>query len=217
VTPVRILVADDHELVRRGLRGVLAGRPGWEVVGEAATGREAVQIARELQPDVAVLDVTMPEMTGLEATQAIRKESPRTQILILTMHDSEQVAQAVLDAGARGYLLKTDAARELVAAVEALCQHKPYFTARVTEMVLQGFLRPAPGPAAEPALTLFTSRERQVLQLLVEGQRNREIAATLGTSVKTVESHRANVLHKLGMNSVSQLVRWAVRNKIIEP
>jgi DNA-binding NarL/FixJ family response regulator len=217
VTAVRILVADDHELVRRGLRGVLEKRSGWSVVGEAANGREAVQIARELQPDVAVLDVTMPELSGLEATPAILKESPRTQILILTMHDSEQVAQAVLDAGARGYLLKTDAARELVAAVEALCEHKPYFTARVTEMVIQGFLRPTAAPAAEPGLTLFTSRERQVLQLLVEGQRNREIAATLGTSVKTVESHRANILHKLGMNSVSQLVRWAVRNKIIEP
>jgi DNA-binding NarL/FixJ family response regulator len=214
---VRILVADDHEMVRHGLRGVLEGRPGWEVVAEAATGRQAVQFALERKPDIAVMDVTMPDMNGLEATRAILKDLPQTQVLILTMHDSEQVAQAVLDAGARGCLLKTDAARDLVAAVEALCQRKPFFTTRIAEMMLQGFLRPAPAPGPDAALGLLTARERQVLQLLVEGQRNREIAAALGTSVKTVESHRANILHKLGLSSLSQLVRWAVRNKIIEP
>jgi DNA-binding NarL/FixJ family response regulator len=215
---VRILVADDHEVVRRGMRVLLGSHPDWEVVGEAANGREAVELAIALAPDVVVLDVTMPELNGLEATRRIRAAVPRAEVLVLTVHESEQVVREVLDAGARAYVLKSDAGHDLVAAVEALCQHRPFFTSTVATMVLEGYLdRPAPTSASVPSGRRLTSRESEVVQLLAEGRSNKEVAETLGISVKTAEAHRSNVMRKLDVHSIGELVRYAVRNKMVEP
>jgi DNA-binding NarL/FixJ family response regulator len=186
------------------------------VCGEAATGREAVDKVRSLKPDVVVLDVTMPEMNGLEATRRVLKAAPQTQVLILTMHDSDEVVQEVLDAGARGYVLKSDAGRDLVAAVEALEEGRPFFTTKVADLVLSGFLRNAKEPAGqEAARKRLTSRERELLQLLAEGKSNKEAATALGISVKTVETHRANIMRKLNLHSISELVHYAIRNRIV--
>jgi DNA-binding NarL/FixJ family response regulator len=216
VKPLRILIADDHEIVRRGLRALLETRPDWEVVGEAVTGRQAVEEARRLVPDVVIMDITMPEMNGLEATRQVRKEVPEIEVLVLSVHDSEQLVREVLEAGARGYVLKSDAGRDLVAAVESMCQHKPFFTAKVSEMMLEGFLRGGSAEAQKlpPALT---AREREIVQLLAEGKSNKEAADVLGISVKTVETHRSHVMAKLNLHSMSDLVRYAVRNRFIEP
>jgi len=214
---VRILLADDHEIVRRGLQAILKAQTGWSVVAEAANGREAVDLARQLKPAVVILDISMPELNGLEATRQILKDLPQTEVLILTMHESEQVVREVLDAGARGYVLKSDAGQDLVAAVESLCRHKPFFTSKVAEMVLEGYRKT---PATSSKMTVprsrLTPREREIVQLLAEGKSNKEVAAALGISVKTAEAHRANVMHKLNLQSLSDLVRYAIRNKIIE-
>ena len=214
---VRILLADDHEIVRRGLQAILKAQTGWSVVAEAANGREAVDLARQLKPAVVILDISMPELNGLEATRQILKDLPQTEVLILTMHESEQVVREVLDAGARGYVLKSDAGQDLVAAVESLCRHKPFFTSKVAEMVLEGYRKTA---ATSSKMTVprsrLTPREREIVQLLAEGKSNKEVAAALGISVKTAEAHRANVMHKLNLQSLSDLVRYAIRNKIIE-
>jgi DNA-binding NarL/FixJ family response regulator len=212
------LIADDHEVVRQGIRALLETHDGWEVAGEAVTGRQAVEKARRLRPDLVIMDITMPEMNGLEATRQIRKELPEAEVLVLSVHDSEQLVREVLEAGARGYVLKSDAGRDLIAAVETLCQHKPFFTAKVSEMVLEGFLKG--GPASESGkatLGVLTAREREIVQLLAEGQSNKEVADTLGISVKTVETHRAHVMAKLNLHSMSDLVRYAVRNQLIQP
>jgi DNA-binding NarL/FixJ family response regulator len=214
---LRILVADDHEVVRRGLRALLESRPGWEVCGEATTGREAVEKARELKPDLVVLDITMPELNGLEATRQILKSLPRTEVLVLTVHESEQVVHEVLEAGARGYVLKSDAGRDLVAAVQALSQHKPFLTLGVTEMMLGayqkvGLPQEEPGASHSP----LSPREREIVQLLAEGRSNKDVATTLNISVKTVETHRANIMMKLNLHSIGDLVRYAIRNGIIE-
>lgn len=213
--PVRILVADDHQVVRTGLRALLESRTGWQVCAEAANGREAVEKAGELKPDVAVLDIGMPLLNGVEATRQIRKLSPQTEILILTMHDSELLIQEVLGAGAHGYILKDDADRNLVAAVDALRRHKPYLSSRVSESVSNpsGSDGSPFGPSSRSRLT---PREREVLQLLAEGKSNKEVAGILGISVKTAETHRANIMLKLDFHSVTELVRYAVRNKIIQ-
>ncbi len=217
--PFRILIADDHEMVRRGLRDILSAQQDWTVVGEALTGREAVGLAREKHPDLVIMDIGMPELNGLEATRQIIKEFPATEILILTMHESEQLVREVLDTGARGYVLKSDAGRDLVAAVAALRRHKPYFTTKVSEMVLTGFLNR--GQRVEetedaPRLRL-TPREREIVQLLAEGKSNKEVATSLCISVKTAETHRSRIMAKLGMHSIGELVRYAVRNRIVEP
>ena len=216
--PVRILVADDHDIVRQGLRALLESRPGWEVCGEAATGREAVERARQGKPDVVVLDVSMPELNGLEAARQILQVLPRTEILILTMHESEEMARQVLGVGVRGYVLKSDAARELVSAVEALAEHKPYLTPRVSQMVLEGYLRGEGGlPPAGSLAGRLTPREREVVQLLAEGKSNKEVAIRLGISVKTAEAHRGNIMRKLNLHSVAELVHYALRNQIVQP
>ena len=215
--PLRILIADDHEIVRRGLRALLETRPGWEVAGEAVTGRQAVEEARRLAPDVIIMDITMPEMNGLEATRQIRKEVPDAEVLVLSVHDSEQLVREVLEAGARGYVLKSDAGRDLVAAVESLCQHKPFFTAKVSEMMLEGFLKGGAIDATKTSFGVLTARERQIVQLLAEGKSNKEAADVLGISVKTVETHRSHIMTKLNLHSMSDLVRYAVRNQFIEP
>lgn len=213
--PVRILVADDHQVVRTGLRALLESKTGWQVCAEAANGREAVEKAGQLKPDVAVLDIGMPLLNGVEATRQIRKLSPQTEILILTMHDSELLIQEVLGAGALGYILKDDADRNLVAAVDALRRHKPYLSSRVSESVSNP--AGADGTAFNPSSrSRLTPREREVLQLLAEGKSNKEVAGILGISVKTAETHRANIMLKLDFHSVTELVRYAVRNKIIQ-
>lgn len=213
--PVRILVADDHEVVRRGVCSLLESQPGWAVVGQAISGRDAVKKAEELRPDVVILDFSMPELNGLEATRQILKVVPRCEVLILTMHDSEQVARQVLSAGARGYVLKSDAGDKLVTAVETLCRHKPFFTSAISEMLFRDFLKSNKSPE-EPASDRLTQREREIVQLLAEGKSNKEAASVLGISVKTVETHRRNLLGKLNLHSISELIHYAIRNKIIE-
>jgi DNA-binding NarL/FixJ family response regulator len=213
--PVRILVADDHQVVRTGLRALLESKSGWQVCAEAANGREAVEKAGQLKPDVAVFDIGMPLLNGVEATRQIRKLSPQTEILILTMHDSELLIQEVLGAGALGYILKDDADRNLVAAVDALRRHKPYLSSRVSESVSNP--ASADGTAFNPSSrSRLTPREREILQLLAEGKSNKEVAGILGISVKTAETHRANIMLKLDFHSVTELVRYAVRNKIVQ-
>jgi DNA-binding NarL/FixJ family response regulator len=213
----KILIADDHEVVRKGLRSLLEHEPALEVVGEACNGREAVEKASTNHPDVVVLDIGMPELNGLEATRRIVKAAPRTEVLILTVYDSEEVIREVLRAGARGYVLKSDAGRLLLTAVEAVAAHKPFFTSRVSELVLAGFLSgdlPRPEEELPPGAPL-TPREREVLQLLAEGKSNKDVAAALGIGLKTVETHRMNLMAKLGLHSVVDLVRYAIRNGIV--
>jgi DNA-binding NarL/FixJ family response regulator len=216
MTSVRIVVVDDHAVVRRGVRALLEGQPGWEVIAEATTGREAVEVAKRLQPDVVVMDMSLPELNGLDATRQILKESPRTEVLVLTMHHSEELARDVLQAGARGYVLKSDADESLVAAVDTLRQHKPFLTSSVTEFVLDDYLRRTETQDEVASRTALTTRERELIQLLAEGNSNKEAASTLGISVKTIEAHRANVMRKLHVRSLSDLVRYAIRNKIVQ-
>lgn len=214
---IRILIADDHEMIRRGLREVLEQHEGWQVCGEAVTGRQAVELAQKLSPNVVVLDLTMPELNGLEVTRQIRKALPSTEVLIFTMHETEELMRDVLSAGARGYLLKADAARHIVAAVEALAEHKPYFTWKVSKTMLDTYL--AHGQATQdqaPAFTHLTPREREIIQLLAEGRSNKAVSALLGISVKTVETHRAAIMRKLGISSIAELVRYAIRNSVIQ-
>jgi DNA-binding NarL/FixJ family response regulator len=211
----RILLADDHEIIREGLRSVLETRKDWEIVGEATNGREAVKKVAELKPDVVVMDISMPELNGLEAVRQIVKQVPRTEVLVLTMHDSEDLVRGVLDAGARGYLLKSDASRQLISAIDALRLHKPYLTPRVNEVVLRGYLGEEP-LKGETSGGKLTPREREIVQLLAEGLSSKEVAGTLHISVKTAETHRTNIMRKLDIHSVSELVRYAVRNHIIE-
>ncbi len=216
--PVRILVADDHEVVRGGLRTLLESQPGWEVCGEAGTGREALQKAKQLKPDVIVLDITMPDLDGLQATRQILRAAPKAEVLILSMHESEQVVREVLDAGARGYVMKSDAARDLVAAVDALRRHKPFFSAKVSELILRDFLdRHGESSTYDPQRAALTPREREVIQLLSEGKSNKEVAASLGISSKTVQVHRTNLMRKLGLHSLTDIVHYAIRNNIVQP
>ncbi|PYX65398.1 MAG: DNA-binding response regulator [Acidobacteria bacterium] len=214
---LRILLADDHEVVRHGVRGLLAGHPGWEVCGEATDGRDAVNKALELKPDVVVLDISMPNLNGLEATRLITQALPQTRILILTMHESEQLVREVLESGARGFLLKSDASHELVAAIEALQRHKTFFTSKVAELVLESTLRNKSRTAEEGGpREILTPREREVVQMLAEGRSTKEVATALGLSVKTAETHRSNIMRKLNVHSISELVLFAVRNNIVQ-
>ena len=212
---LRILIADDHEIVRHGIRALIADHSGWEICGEAVDGREAVAKARELHPDVAVLDVGMPNLNGLDAARQILACAPLTRVLILTMHQSEQVVREVLEVGARGFLLKSDAARDLVAAVEALQGRTTFFTSSVAEMVLNGYLKRGV-EEGKPAKSRLTSREREVVQLLAEGKSSKEVAVALNLSVKTAETHRTNLMRKLDLHSVADVVRYAVRNNIVQ-
>ena len=214
--PLRILVVDDHAVVRRGVRVLLESHEGWEVCGEATNGRDAVEQSRRLRPDVVVMDLSLPGLNGLDATRQILKDAPDTEVLVLTMHHSEELARDVLQAGARGYVLKSDADENLVTAVDSLRQHRPFLTSTVAEFVLDDYLR-RDGAQDESSAVAVTAREREIIQLVAEGQSNKEAASTLGISVKTIEAHRANVMRKLQLRSVSDLVRYAIRNKIVQP
>jgi DNA-binding NarL/FixJ family response regulator len=212
---VRILIADDHELIRRGLVASLAERPDWTIVAEAADGRQACELAALHVPDIAVLDLTMPELNGLDVTRHIRASTPKTRILIVTAHESEQLIREVLDAGAMGYVLKSDAGRVLVQAIEALLDERPFFTSKVARFVLDGYLRSSED-SASPAIVALSPRERHIVQLLAEGSNNKEVARTLQLSVKTVETHRSNIMRKMEFGSLADLVRYAIRNKIVD-
>jgi DNA-binding NarL/FixJ family response regulator len=214
---LRILVADDHDIVRQGVRTLLEARPEWEVCGEAVDGREAVGKAIKLKPDIAILDISMPGLNGLEATRQILRAVPQTEVMIVTMHESEQLVRDVLHAGARGYVVKSDARRDLVAAVEALSQHKAFLSPGVAGTVLKDYLE-ADTRAGDhrPSHSYLTPREREIVQLLAEGKSNKEVAARLGISVKTAETHRSNIMRKLSLHTISDVVRYAIRNKVIE-
>jgi DNA-binding NarL/FixJ family response regulator len=215
---VRILIADDHEVVRRGLCALLQAREGWEICAEAKDGREAVEKAAQLKPDVVILDVGMPNLNGLAATRQLTQADPHCKVIVLTITDSDQVIREALDAGARGFVLKSDAARDLVSAVEALLRNRMFFTPRVNDMVLAGFLdRGHNGSSNEPPrLPKLTSREREVIQLLAEGKSSKEVACVLNLSTKTAETHRSNIMRKLGFHSIRDLVVYAVKNNIIQ-
>jgi len=207
---LRLLIADDHAVVRAGLRALLESHKGWEVCAEAADGREAVEKATRLRPDVIILDIGMPLLNGVESARRIHKALPQSEILVLTMHESDELVQQVVEAGARGYILKDEADRVLLAAVDALRQHKPYFSTRVSDAaeVCEG---------SKPSRSRLTPREREILQLLAEGKSNKEVASLLNISVNTAEAHRANIMLKLDLRSLADLVMYAVRNKIIQP
>jgi DNA-binding NarL/FixJ family response regulator len=210
---LRILIVDDYEVVRRGIRTLLEGEKGWEVCGEASTGPAAIEAAGNLKPDLVILDLGLPELHGLEVTRRILQRRPDTEVLVLTMHASEELIRQVLRAGAHGYVLKSDAGEQLVSAVRSLERHEPFLTTRVTEVVLDGFLKGVANDAVGEALT---PREREVLQLVAEGRSSKSIAAALGVTVKTIESHRASLMRKLHLRTVADLVRYAVRNGLVE-
>jgi DNA-binding NarL/FixJ family response regulator len=213
----RIVLADDHEFVRRGVRSMLEAEPGWKVVGEVADGHDAVAMVKELKPDILVLDIGMPRLNGLDAARRIRKVSPNTKILILSMHDSENLAKAVVHAGALGYVTKSDTARDLVLAINALLRGKIFFTPSVDRIMLDCFLHDGKQPRTKDDHEgQLTSRQREIVQLLAEGKSSKEVSSALGLSVKTVETHRANIMRRLGYHSISDLVRYAVRNAIIQ-
>jgi len=213
---LRILIADDHELVRCGIRALLRVQRGWRVVGEAADGSEAVDKATKLKPDLAILDITMPNLDGLEATRQIRAAAPNTQVLVLTMHESDQMVCRVLEAGARAYVLKSDLATFLVKAVKDVSKGRRFLTPKVSEMVLDRFLRTGNQPEqTERSQGCPTSRELEIIRLLAEGRVNKEIASALGITARTVETHRAKIMRKLGLHSITELVHYAIRNKIV--
>ncbi|HET7205783.1 MAG TPA: response regulator transcription factor [Terriglobales bacterium] len=209
---VRILIADDHEIVRQGLRALLESRPGWEVCGEACDGWEAVKKAAELHPDVIALDIGMPNLNGLDAARQILHNDPRQKILFLTIYESEQLARSVAAAGAKGLLLKSDAGKDLINAVDALQRNSMFFSQRVGPVTASD-LR---GSHRSQDKDVLTRRERQVVQLLAEGKSTKEVASVLDLSVKTAETHRSNIMSKLGLHSVSELVLYAVRNNIVQ-
>lgn len=212
---LRILIADDHEIARQGIRSLLEDHPGWEVCAEAKDGREAVALAGSEHPDVLLLDIGMPNLNGLDATRQILGTTPEARILILTVHDSEQVVREVLATGARGFILKSDAGRDLVAAVEALQNQRTFFTPKVAQMMVDGYLRPQHD--SEPSgHHVLTPREREVIQLVAEGKTTKEIATALSLSVKTAETHRTNLMRKLDLHSVADLTLYAVRNGIVQ-
>jgi DNA-binding NarL/FixJ family response regulator len=214
----RILIADDHEVMRRGLRNLIeAERVDWHICGEAATGREAVDTALELRPDVAVLDLKMPDLSGLEATRQIRRYLPAVEVLIYTMHETDHLVHDVLSSGARGYLLKSESAAQLILAIEALARHKPYFSPTISETLLAGFLNGGLAAGEDTRNGRLTPREREILQLLAEGNTSKAIANRLCISLKTVETHRARIMHKLGVGSIVELVRYAIRNEYVAP
>jgi DNA-binding NarL/FixJ family response regulator len=214
---LRIMIADDHQLIRRGLRDLLATQSGWQVVGEACNGVDAVEMAVSLRPDIAILDFSMPELNGPGAAAQIAEKAPKTRVIVLTMHDSEQVIRRVVQVGARGLVLKSDADRDLLGAVEAVSEHRHFFSAHVAELIMGGCLTESPMSAmkGKRTTTPLTEREHEVMRLLAEGMTSKEAATHLQISTRTVESHRTNISRKLGFGSIADLVRYAIRNGIV--
>ena len=210
---LRILVADDHELMRKGLRTLLESQPGWSVCGEANNGRDAVRLAAEVRPDVVILDIAMPELNGVEVTREIKNIDPEIEVLVFTMHDSEHLIRAALRVGARGYVLKTDNEQHLIDAVDTLSKHKPFLTGKASQTLLDHLLTSSGQAEKDSALS---QREVEIVTLLADGKSNKQIATALRISVKTVESHRAAIMRKLGFTSIVQLVRYAIRNDLIK-
>jgi two-component system, NarL family, response regulator NreC len=215
--PLRILIADDHDVMRQGTRSVIERQPGWEVCGIAGTGREAVAQARQLEPDIVIMDMTMPELNGLDAAIQIKRQCPGTEILMFTAHETDDLIRQAFEAGVKSFIFKTEAHRFLVEAIESLARHKPFFTTKVSEILFSKIINRAEGSrdASEPGQRL-SPREREIVQLIAEGKSNKEVADTLGISVRTAETHRASILRKLNLDSVAGLVRYAIRNKLIE-
>ena len=216
---LRILVADDHALVRQGLRTLLEARPGWVVCGETATGRGAIEKARELEPDIIVLDIHMPEMDGLQAARVIRAANPRSEILILTVDDSDEVVRSASEAGAHGIVMKSEAADDLIIAVSALTRNEPFYTSRASGRTMRDSLRALGTNPTQPdtAPAALTNREREVVVGVAKGQSHKQIAAALSISPKTVESHRRNIMRKLGLKSAAKLVRYAMHHGLVRP
>jgi DNA-binding NarL/FixJ family response regulator len=213
---LRILIADDHELIRRGIRNLISSRGNWQIVGEASDGAEAVEKTRSVKPDVAILDFSMPKMNGPAVASKIAESSPGTSVVVLTMHDSDQVVREVLRSGAKGFVLKSDADKDLIEAVEAVAQKRHFFSRRVADMVFNDYLS---GRTAAPHRKMMsvtiTTREREVLSLLAEGETSKQIAAKLAISIRTVESHRIHINRKLGFGSLAELVRYAIRHGLV--
>jgi DNA-binding NarL/FixJ family response regulator len=207
----RILIPDDHDVVRSGVRTILEGHEGWTVVGEARDGKEAIDQAQATRPDIVILDYGLPLVNGVEATRQIKARVPSVEVLIFTMHDTDSLVRDVLEAGARGFLLKSDARQFLISAVESLAAHKPFFTGKVSQTLLETYL--AKGCTHESTLT---AREKAVVQLIAEGKTNKQIANLLSISTKTVETHRALALRKLNLDNTAALIRYAIRNKLVE-
>jgi DNA-binding NarL/FixJ family response regulator len=207
-----VMIVDDHDAVRRGVRSVVETTQCYQIVGEASNGRQALDLAKEKQPDIAIIDYSLPELNGLDLAHGMKRVAPRTEILLFTMHDREELIMEVLRAGVRGFVLKSDAEKHLLAALDALSLRRPYFSGAVSETLLDRFL----GAKPEPSGSSLTHREREVVQLIAEGRINKEIAHKLDISVKTVETHRASAMHKLKLRTTADLVRYAVRNGIVQ-
>ena len=208
----RIIIVDDHDAIRRGVRQLLETKPYYQIVGEAPDGRSGLELAREVRPDIAIVDYSIPELNGLDLSHALKREFPRIEILLYTMHDREEIIMAVLRAGVRGFILKSDAERHLIAALDALSIHRPYFSGAISDALLHQFLDSKPQALASS----LTHREREIVQQVAEGRINKEIAQRLNISVKTVETHRASAMRKLKLRTTADLVRYAVRNQLIQ-
>jgi DNA-binding NarL/FixJ family response regulator len=216
-TKIRILIADDHDVMREGTRAVIERQSGWEVCGIAATGREAVEQALAVEPDIVVMDMSMPELNGLDAARQIKRRLPKTEILIFTAHQTDELIREVFEAGVKSFIFKSEAHHFLVEAIQSLSQHKPFFTDKVGAILFAEILDRS-GAKSDTVQTTkrLTPREREIVQLLAEGRSNKEVAGALGISIRTAETHRASVLQKLGLDSLAGLVRYAIRSKIIE-
>ena len=208
----RILLVDDHEAIRRGVRQIVETKPYYQVVGEAGDGRSALEMAKEVRPDIAIVDYSIPELNGLDLSHALKRLNSRIEILLYTMHDREEIVMDVLRAGVRGFVLKSDTEKHLLAALDALAIHRPYFSGAISETLLSQFLESKPKELASS----LTHREREIVQQVAEGRINKEIAARLNISIKTVETHRASAMRKLKLNTTADLVRYAVRNQLIQ-
>ena len=213
---VRILIADDHDVIRLGVKTLLEQRPDWEVCGEAVTGHDAVEKAKRLKPDIVVLDANMPELPGADATREIMKALPGTEVVVLTVDESPELMRDLLQAGGHGYVFKSDLSADLVTAVQALSQHGQFFTSKVAQMMYQEYIKRKAWPEGGEFPRALTGRQREVLRLLAEGKSNKEVASALGISVKTAETHRAKIMRNLQMGSFSELIRYAVRHGLVK-
>jgi two-component system response regulator NreC len=215
MSSTRILLADDHDVVRKGLRYILQRQDGIDVIGEAKNGREAVKMAEELRPDLVIMDIAMPLLSGIEATVQIAKSSPKTKVIILSMYSDETYLVRILTAGAKGYLLKDSTETDLIPAVKAVIQGKPFFSAQIAQTLLEDYMRQLKQRGLQDSYDLLTDREKEVLQLLAGGKSNKEVATLLDLSVYTIETHRTNLMQKLNLHNTAELVLYAVRKKLI--